>query len=118
VRFQGLRYVAPTLAAFVGEAITIRYDPRDLSEIRVLHGDRFLCRAVSEAHAGEAVTLKDIEAARRARRSTLRAGINERIARVADLLPSRADPASRVAPVEPSRVPARRRLRIYEEDEG
>ena len=88
VRFQGLRYVAPTLAAFVGEAVTIRYDPRDLSEIRVFHRDRFLCRAVSEEHAGEAVTLKDIEAARRARRRALRAGINERVARVADLLPA------------------------------
>jgi putative transposase len=118
VRFQGLRYIAPTLAAFVGEAVTIRYDPRDLSEIRVLHGDRFLCRAVSEAHAGEAVTLKDIEAARHARRSALRAGINERIARVADLLPGRADPASHAAPVAPFRPTARPRLRIYEEDEG
>lgn len=96
----------------------IRYDPRDLSEIRVLHRDRFLCRAVSEAHAGEAVTLKDIEAARRARRSALRAGINERIARVADLLPGRADPAYHAAPVAPSRPTARPRLRIYEEDEG
>lgn len=118
VRFQGLRYVAPTLATFVGEAVMIRYDPRDLSEIRVLHRDRFLCRAVSEAHAGEAVTLKDIEAARRARRSALRAGINERIARVADLLPGRADPAYHAAPVAPSRPTARPRLRIYEEDEG
>ena len=40
IRFQGLRYVHPTLAAFVGEAVTIRYDPRDLSEIRLFHHER------------------------------------------------------------------------------
>jgi putative transposase len=65
IRFQGLRYSHATLAAYVGDAVTIRYDPRDLSEIRVFHHEQFLYRAVSEAHAGEVVTLKDIQAARR-----------------------------------------------------
>ncbi|MBY0257421.1 Mu transposase C-terminal domain-containing protein [Methylobacterium sp.] len=108
IRFQGLRYVAPTLAAYVGESITLRYDPRDLSEIRVFHRDAFLCRAVSEEHAGETVTLKDIAAARRAHRQALRATITERVARVADFLPRSA---LSVAP------PARRaRLRLYRDD--
>ncbi len=108
IRFQGLRYVAPTLAAYVGESVTLRYDPRDLSEIRVFHRDAFLCRAVSEAHAGETVTLKDIAAARRAHRQALRATITERVARVADFLPR---PAPLVAP------PARRaRLHLYRDD--
>jgi putative transposase len=115
IRFQGLRYVDPTLAAYVGEAVTIRYDPRDLSEVRVFHRDRFLCRAVSEEHAGEAVTLKDIEAARRAHRRALRAGINERVARVADYLPARAGPPRPAGTERPPR-PARTRLRLYEED--
>jgi hypothetical protein len=35
IRFRTLRYIAPTLAAFVGEAVTIRYDPADAGEIRV-----------------------------------------------------------------------------------
>ncbi len=115
IRFQGLRYVSPTLAAYVGDPVTIRYDPRDLSEIRVLHRDRFLCRAVSEEHAGETVTLKDIETARRAHRRALRAGINERITRVADFLPARADPAPRAD--KPGRVASRARpkLRLYED---
>ena len=52
IHFQGLRYIDTTLAAYVGEAVTIRYDPRDLSEIRVFHQIRFLCRAVSPEHAG------------------------------------------------------------------
>jgi len=29
VHFQGLRYIDPTLAAYVGEPVTIRYDPRE-----------------------------------------------------------------------------------------
>ena len=33
----GLRYFSITLAAYVGEPVTIRYDPRDLAEIRVYH---------------------------------------------------------------------------------
>jgi putative transposase len=33
-----LRYIAPTLAAFVGDAVTIRYDPADIAEIRVYQG--------------------------------------------------------------------------------
>ena len=47
IHFQGLRYLEPTLAAYVGERVTIRYDPRDLGEVRVFHRNRFLCRAIS-----------------------------------------------------------------------
>ncbi len=58
----------PTLAAYVGEAVTIRYDSRDMGEVRVFYQNRFLCRAISLEHAGEPVTLKDIQAARSLRR--------------------------------------------------
>jgi putative transposase len=115
IHFQGLRYISPTLAGYVREAVTIRYDPRDMSEVRVFHHDRFLCRAVSEEHAGQTVALKDIEAARRAHRRALRAGINERIARVADYLPAHANPSPVEAAKRPTR-PVRPKLRIYEED--
>ena len=40
VPFQGQRYVDPVLAAYAGETVTIRYDPRDLSEVRVSAIDR------------------------------------------------------------------------------
>ena len=117
VRFQGLRYVAPTLAGFVGEAVTVRYDPRDLSEIRLFHRNGFLCRAVSEEHAGEVVTLKDIQAARRAHRRSLRAAINERVAKVADFLPHHDPPSMQGPSPRPTASPARPRLRLYEEDD-
>lgn len=117
IRFQGLRYVSPTLAAFVREPVTIRYDPRDLSEIRVFHRDGFLCRAVSEEHAGEAVTLKDIEAARRAHRGALRVGIGERLARVADFLPIRSDAAPKAIEVAQAKSHKHKKLRLYAEDD-
>ena len=53
VHFQGLRYIDPTLAAYVGEPVTIRYDPRDIAEIRVFHRNRFLCRAINPEQPGE-----------------------------------------------------------------
>ncbi|WP_282081659.1 Mu transposase C-terminal domain-containing protein, partial [Brachybacterium paraconglomeratum] len=32
IRFQGLGYVSPTLAGYVGRSVVIRYDPRDITE--------------------------------------------------------------------------------------
>ena len=120
IHFQGLRYIDPVLAAYVGETVTIRYDPRDLSEVRVFHGHQFLCRAVSKDHAGEAFTLKDIEAARRAHRRSLRATINERVARVVDFLPAQAPPPPRSVPAakQPPPTAKRPKLRIYQEDDA
>ncbi len=42
IHFQGQRYLAPPLAPFVGHTVTIRYDPRDISEIRVYDRDTFV----------------------------------------------------------------------------
>jgi putative transposase len=41
--FLGMRYIDPTLAAYVGESVILRYDPRDVSEVRVFYQARFLC---------------------------------------------------------------------------
>ena len=116
IRFQGLRYLDPTLAAYVGEHVTVRYDPRDITEIRVFHRNRFLCRAVAPDHAGQTITLQDIQSARRDRRRSLRGQIKERIARVVDFLPAHVSAA--IPPVSPdaaSPKPRRRsKLRTYE----
>jgi len=53
IHFQGLRYLSLTSAAYVGEDATIRFDPRDMGEIRVFYKDCFLCRAISAELAGE-----------------------------------------------------------------
>ncbi len=86
IRFQGFRYIDSTLAAYVGEDVTIRYDPRDLAELRVYFGDGFLCRAINPELAGETVALKDIIRARNRRRRELRMTLFDREATVEALL--------------------------------
>ncbi len=86
IHFQGLRYLDPTLAAYVGEEVTIRFDPRDLAEIRIFHRNRFLCRAISPEHADRSISLKDIQLARNRRRKALREQIRERVKPVPDMI--------------------------------
>lgn len=86
IRFQGLRYIDLTLAAYVGEDVIVRYDPRDLAEIRVYHHGKFLCRAVSQELSGQTVSIKEIERARNQRRKQLREGITQRATLVDSLL--------------------------------
>ena len=57
VRFQGMRYIDPTLAAYVGETVLLRYDPRDMAEVRLFHQGKFLCRAICPELAGQTVAL-------------------------------------------------------------
>jgi putative transposase len=49
IHFQGFRYLDTTLAAYVGEDVIIRYDPRDMAELRVYFGETFLCRGLKRA---------------------------------------------------------------------
>jgi len=128
IYFQGVRYLDPTLAAYVGERVTIRYDPRDMAEIRVYHRNVFVCRAVSPAHASQTVTLKDIQAARVAHRRALRAQLDRRHAAVREFLPSvgrtaagtspPADPLVRPADITRSETagPSKPQLFTYQED--
>jgi putative transposase len=123
IHFQGLRYLDLTLAAYVGEAVTIRYDPQDMAEIRVYHGDGFLCRAVCQELAGETIGLKALVQARTARRRELRAHLGERAALVERLWTAYqpavppADPALLQPPEQPGPSSApRHRLKRYLND--
>ena len=86
IHFHRLRYLSPTLAAYVGESITIRYDPRDMGEVRIFYKDRFLCRAISADLAGEAVPLREIIKARAKRRYELSTTLKNRQKAVDTLL--------------------------------
>jgi putative transposase len=86
IHFQGFRYLDATLAAYVGEDVTIRYDPRDMAELRVYFGETFLCRAINPELAGETVALKDIIRSRNQRRRQLSSTLAERQATVEVLL--------------------------------
>jgi putative transposase len=116
IHFQGLRYLDPVLAAYVGDTVTIRYDPRDMAEIRVFTGAGFLCRAICPELAGTTVSLKDITEARNARRRGLARGLRERASVVDRLLAAHQDqqpPGPRPAPDEDAPSPAAPPLRLY-----
>lgn len=86
IRFSGLRYIDATLAAYVGEEVLLRYDPRDVAEVRVFHEGRFVCRAVCQELAGETVPLREVIRARERRRRELRRTIQDRQKAVESLL--------------------------------
>lgn len=86
IRFKGLRYIDTTLAAYIGESVTLRYDPRDAAEVRVFYQERFLCRAICPELAGTVITLPDILKARKQRRRGLIAKLRERTKAVEQLL--------------------------------
>jgi putative transposase len=86
IRFLGQRYLDPTLAAYVGESVVLRYDPRDVAEVRVFYRDRFLCRAICQELAGAVVPLREIMHARNRHRRDLRQTLRERVQVVESLL--------------------------------
>ena len=123
IHFQGLRYIDPVLAAYVGETVTIRYDPRDAAELRVFHNDQYLCRAIAPELATAAITLEQLQTARDTRRRNLKQQLRDRRS-LADALPEDhrylPDPAERTAAgtdQQPQHVPdspaPRHRLRTF-----
>jgi putative transposase len=99
----------------------IRYDPRDLAEIRVFCDDRFLARALCAELAGRTLALKDLTAARNARRRELRRGIRERDSLV-DRLIAVHDPDYSMQPLAAPETPTEHayepkpRLKRYREE--
>ena len=116
IRFQGLRYLAPALAPYVGEAVTIRYDPRDVSEVRVFHRNRFVCCAVSPEHRGQTITLKDVQAARIHHRKALQTELRGHRRRVSDFVPRVTAVPKAGAKPAPARSRPKRKLHVYFED--
>jgi putative transposase len=106
-----LRYLSLILAAYVGEDVTIRYDPRDTGEIRVFYKDRFLYSAVSAELAGKTITLRDIIRVRNQRRRELSSILHNRQRVVDSLLQLKKDTGPKeihakatVAPVPTARI--------------
>ncbi len=93
ISFSGLNYQSPLLAAYVGDPVLIRYDPRDISEIRIFHDDKFLCNAICPELSEESVSLAELQKARKKRKAELRNTINQRKSLVEQLLDK---PAPRV----------------------
>jgi putative transposase len=119
IHFQNLRYIDPLLADYVGEDVVIRYDPRDMAEIRVYHKNTFLCRAVCQDLAGQAVSLKEIVQARNRRRQELKKAIKDREELIQMYLKAhQEEPDPLVSPSTSvdAETPPTRRLKLYENE--
>lgn len=118
IYFQSLRYLDPILAAYIGESIVIRYDPRDIAEIRVFYQNKFLCRAVCQELAGEVISLKDITQARNQRKKELKEIISRRKSLVDQLLNSQtvATDAQNTQELEKVKYSKINKLKLYEND--
>jgi putative transposase len=114
--FLGMRYIDPTLASYVGEDVVLRYDPRDIAEVRVFYQNRFLCRAICQELAGETVPLREILRARNHRRKELRQTLQDRQRTVDTLLELRRwtpTPPEETATAQPTVEPAPPPLKRY-----
>lgn len=120
IHFQNFIYMEPTLAAYVGERVIIRYDPRDLAEIRVFFRDKFICRAICQELAGETISLKEVIRARNRRKRELRKTIAERKSLMDMLLnsPASKNIASTKAKTETKKSTSSKKhsLKLYEND--
>jgi putative transposase len=118
IHLFGLRYLdTSVLGEYVGESVTIRYDPRDVAEIRVFHDDRFLCRAICPELAAQTIGIKEISAARNARRRGLTHGLTRRASVVDRLLAVHQPPEPVPAtPVPEPAAPATPALKLYREE--
>ncbi len=117
VRFLGMRYIDPTLAAYVGESVVLRYDPRDMAEVRLFHRGKFLCRAICPELAGQTIALRDIRHARDQRRRELRATLRDRHETVEALLDlRRGSPAPERLPAQETERPPATVLRRYQNE--
>ncbi|MEU7858446.1 Mu transposase C-terminal domain-containing protein [Nonomuraea sp. NPDC049141] len=97
IHFLSLRYLDPVLAFYTREQATIRYNPRDITEIRVYlrlpdGAEEFLCRAICPELSATTISLKEITAARNARRKQLHGHLTSRDAIVDRLLAAHGEP--------------------------
>ncbi|GHO88189.1 Mu transposase C-terminal domain-containing protein [Dictyobacter formicarum] len=117
IHFQGQRYFETTLAAYVGEDVTIRYDPRDLAVIRVFYQGRFLCRAICAEFAGQYISLKEVIQTRTQQRKRVRQGIKDRLSVVEQIQTGTSSESSQSehspSPVEATPPPITPRLKRY-----
>jgi putative transposase len=113
IHFLGMRYTDITLAAYIGEDVVLRYDPRDVAEVRVFHQESFLCRAVCQELAGATVTYKEIATARNRRRRELRQTLDERHRLVDSLLGAKRGVHVEPTPPTPTPTPPPVKLKRY-----
>lgn len=91
IYFHNFRYIDTLLADYVGESVTIRYDPRDLAQVSIFFQEQFLCHATSEELSGHSISLKEIIKARRRRKKQLKKVIHQRQNLLSEILANKQE---------------------------
>ena len=121
IRFASTRYISPVFAAYVGDDVTVRYDPRDLGEVRVFHDNAFLCRAIAPERSSETVSFADLQTARNKQRRALKQQLRDLTAHAGALPEDTRHRPTKVpgddnAPDQPVPALTRHGLRTYAND--
>lgn len=98
IRFQGFRYFDISLSGYIGEEVTIRFDPRDLAEILVYADNALVCRAVCFELSDKRTSLKEVIRARSAKRREVRESLTD-LLQIADKYVPREKPSLSVVPI-------------------
>jgi putative transposase len=117
ISFSRLNYQSQVLSAYVGESVVIRYDPRDLAEIRVYHNNKYICSAISPDLSENTVSFNQLRTARKKRKAELNKTIKQRKSLV-DLILDRPECS---VPTKKKKLPQKEakpksKLRMYENE--
>lgn len=118
IYFQNFTYIDTNLAAYVGESVTIRYDPRDLGEIRVFFQGKFLCKAICPELSNKVVSLKEIIRARQKRKRNLRKTLTDRKTLLDSILEDIPDRVPTTRKKQKQETPDRKhKLKLYRNED-
>ncbi len=78
IRFKTFRYFDLELSKYVKQYISVRYDPRDMSEIYVYADGTFVCKAACKELEGREVELREIIKERALRKKEVKSAVQER----------------------------------------
>jgi putative transposase len=121
IRFMTFRYFDLPLSKYVKEEVSIRYDPRDMSEIFVYADGKFVCKAFCKELEGKETSLREIKIERARRKKEVKAAVLERqkLAELAELSLSLLQTSTNKGFTEPAAKaePTRRILKYFYERE-
>ena len=117
VRVFNLLYYATEFCGLTGKRVTVRYDPRDISEVLIYSDDKFVCRATCAELAGKKPSLKEFMKARNAYKRDLKKDIASHVKFASSFPEAQRKIAEPQVSVPVASTKGSRKLRRYQVDE-